>query len=254
MEKFRKIIREPVYLGIFIFIFIGAFIAFLDIKYQPSPEDILVEAHGLLMDIALFAIVLVYFTNRRNKDDQAREYKDNIIAFSTWGEREGVLRKIYYIKRLIEMGEKLPDMLNIQLQNADLKNASLQDAKLLAANLEGANLQFAHLERAALASAHLLQADIRYSFLEGANFRKANLTDALLLEADLKGADLQGADMNNAILENTNFFEANLQGAKNLTVEQLESAKINKGTILPNYLKIIWNDDGTLKEIEYVGA
>ena len=82
-------------------------------------------------------------------------------------------------------------------QKADLTHAHLVRADLWGPCPEGADLQWAHLEKADLSSAHLARANV-------------------------EGAYLNGADLTNA---------------KGLTRRQLETAKTDKNTRLPDYLK-----------------
>ncbi|BAY80094.1 pentapeptide repeat-containing protein (plasmid) [Nostoc linckia NIES-25] len=136
------------------------------------------------------------------------------------------------------------------LNSADLGGATLYSAKLNGANLRGANLRGADLSSADLSSVDLNGADLRsatlYSAkLNGANLRGddlsfANLNGADLSHADLSGANfiranLNGADLSHADLSGANFIRANLSDAnlygaalidvKNLTPEQVKTAK-----------------------------
>ena len=102
------------------------------------------------------------------------------------------------------------DPLNLNqthLVGAELSGAELSKAELFDANLSGANLNGASLSKAMLIEAHLIDV-----FLFDANLRGADL-----IEADLRGADLRGA--------------------KNLTAEQVRSAKNWHKADLPDYLK-----------------
>ncbi|MEM1395366.1 MAG: pentapeptide repeat-containing protein, partial [Cyanobacteria bacterium P01_H01_bin.150] len=112
------------------------------------------------------------------------------------------------------------------LSNADLSNANLRGAFLYNAKLSNAKLISASLESAKLSSANLSDADFR-----NANIRYADFSDAKLNDADLRNTELFGTRFNNADLSGTKLRSADLgyatdfTGAKNLTVEQVKSAK-----------------------------
>ncbi|MEE9143656.1 MAG: pentapeptide repeat-containing protein, partial [Candidatus Binatia bacterium] len=74
--------------------------------------------------------------------------------------------------------------------------------------------------------AHLNMADLREAKLYKANLSRADLNGANLLGADLGGANLPGADLRGA----------NLEEVENLTQQQLNEAKTDEKTILPDYL------------------
>ncbi len=121
-------------------------------------------------------------------------------------------------------------------KNPDIQ-PDLREAKLSAADpYSGADLSGADLRGANLFWASLGGAD-----LSGADLRRANLFEAYLSGTDLSGADLRRADLRytrliDAKLSGADLKRANLDGVKNLTQEQLEKAKIDEKTFLPDYL------------------
>jgi hypothetical protein len=62
---------------------------------------------------------------------------------------------------------------------------------------------------------------------------EANLRGAGLINANLSGADLSGANLSEA-----DWRGVNLNGAKNVTVEQLEQAKTLEGAIMPDGVQL----------------
>lgn len=118
-----------------------------------------------------------------------------------------------------------------ELMTSDLERATLTDANLRSANLTDANLWSATLTRADLFGATLTDATLRSANLTGADLRSANLTDAELWGANLTRATLWRANLTGARLawERGNGdirARADLRGARNLTCDQLTSAKL----------------------------
>ncbi len=139
------------------------------------------------------------------------------------------------------------DLDNADLTEADLSWANLSRSRLFRTNFTEADLSWANLSRATLFRANFTEAD-----LSGVNFKKArlyrvNLTRAKVYSANLTKADLDSANLSNANLFGTNFKKANLSDAdlsgaflsrtKNLTQEQINEAKGNEKTMLPDGLK-----------------
>ncbi|WP_413175037.1 pentapeptide repeat-containing protein [Anabaena azotica] len=142
------------------------------------------------------------------------------------------------------------------LKGANFKGANLRGAYLVEANLKGAyfrgaNLQGAHLTGAKLQGADLIGVRLQGAELVEANMQEAYLSGAYLQGASLQEADLQGAYLNGANLQEAYLNEVNLEkvqlhgselegadirGAKNLTLEQIESANGDEYTKLPDYL------------------
>jgi len=73
---------------------------------------------------------------------------------------------------------------------------------------------------------------------DGANFRGADLRDADFSEGSVRGADLQGASLAGASLTNTDVREANFTDTIGLTQAQVNEAKGNARTVLPEGLRI----------------
>ncbi len=100
-----------------------------------------------------------------------------------------------------------------------------------------ADLSLAKFRGANLRGADLRGADLRGADLRGADLRGADLWGAVLCSADLSGADLRWADLMGADLGGANLADARLSAAIFLTQSQLELAKGNARTILPESLQ-----------------
>ena len=139
----------------------------------------------------------------------------------------------------------------------DLRSADLSDAKLVGkdlsrinfycarfnkANLSRSNLSNCHLQEAHLVETNLREASLSGSALQSANLSKANLEYANLECADFSDANLSGANVLLANFDATFLTNANLSGVENLTVYQIENSIINRNTVLPDYIRIEWED------------
>ncbi|WP_445626867.1 nSTAND1 domain-containing NTPase [Nostoc sp. DSM 114167] len=120
---------------------------------------------------------------------------------------------------------------NANLTNADLTNADadisgtdFSNANLSNAKLSNAKLSYVNFSDANLSRANLSHADFFNTKFNNANLGDANLSDAGLASADLRGANLSGTDLSNANLGILEFL-TDLRGVKNLTSEQVISAK-----------------------------
>ncbi|MEV8592624.1 pentapeptide repeat-containing protein [Streptomyces sp. NPDC052012] len=79
-------------------------------------------------------------------------------------------------------------------------------------------------------------ADLMGARLRGADLRGISLRGAYLIAADLTGADLRNTDLIGADLRDTDLADADLTDAIFLTQPQVNAAKGNRGTKLPNSL------------------
>ena len=105
-------------------------------------------------------------------------------------------------------------------------------------NFSGANLQ----------NVKAAQAQMQESIFCGAKLEGADLSGARMEGADFEGAGLQVANLSRCVLKNSNLKGADLKGANlrytiGLTKDQIESALIDKNTLLPSYLKVEWKSE-----------
>ena len=95
--------------------------------------------------------------------------------------------------------------------------------------LRGIPLCHVHMEGADLLGADLAKVDFHQASLQWTDLSRANLSGAKLTRINL-----QGANLSHAILQGADLFKANLLEARNLTDQQLASAKRLYGATMPN--------------------
>ncbi|MFM6042880.1 MAG: pentapeptide repeat-containing protein, partial [Dolichospermum sp.] len=142
------------------------------------------------------------------------------------------------------------DLSGINLQNAQLANTSFQKSilgckkekecsNLRKATLYESNFYDAELPEIDFQETNLIAANLQKAHLKGAKFQNAYLSKADLGEAELQDAKFQGTSLKNTKLKDAiicgDIFEKNeanwqmkcadFMGAKNLTPEQVKSAK-----------------------------
>lgn len=148
-------------------------------------------------------------------------------------------------------------LIDADLSQANFDSATLQGTDLINAKLSRVNFRRSILFNANFSDANLSDADFSNAKVYYANFRNANLSGVNLSNADLRNSDFSDANLSGANLKNTNlsgatnlnntnFYKTNLsdanlscwdellngkhicpdfRGAKNLTPQQVKSAK-----------------------------
>ncbi len=132
----------------------------------------------------------------------------------------------------------------VQGGGATFYRAGLFEADFAGATFTEATFEQADIRRAWLVGACLNEAELRKADLRDAHLSGASLRGALLAEARVKGADFAGAHLEGANLGSVRDEERREQelerglpyrelAAIGLTKEQIDSAVIDKSTILP---------------------
>ena len=119
-------------------------------------------------------------------------------------------------------------------KGAWLAGASFKGARLEYADLEGAFLQYPEEEgRPRPQRPNFESTYLQHANLKDLNFQGANLRDAHLHHAKLEGTDLEKAD-----LQDTHLQHADLRRVDGLTQEQINRARGDETTRLPDHLRI----------------
>jgi BTB/POZ domain-containing protein KCTD9 len=140
----------------------------------PFLQNIMVEAHGMVLDILVIGLFILWLNKLGEKRLENKRYQDEIDDFRAWKSEEAAHRIAGSIKRLNRNGVSLIDLSDCylaraNLRQADFSGADLRGAIFTAADLRGADLWFAHF---------------LYARLEGANFRESkNLTEIQIQSA-----------------------------------------------------------------------
>jgi hypothetical protein len=150
-------------------------------------KNIRVEAHGMLFDILVIGVLILFLNKLAEKQIANRRYLDEIDDFREWKSKEAVRRIAGNLKRLKRYRYKG----KIDLTKCYLCYAGFQTERL--------------------------RECLEYfpKWLAGINLRKG----------DLSCAHLQGADLRGAVLVQANLPGADLRGVRNLTLDQLSEVK-----------------------------
>lgn len=190
---------------------------------KDSPKD-----HWTIMEI-LTAFVRENAPLKKDEEQESPKIRTDIqAALTVIGQRNTEN----------EEEEQRLDLSNIDIRGVNLIKANLERADFISSNLEGGLLMQARLQ-----NAEFYNANLRSAVLSEADLRKAYLSGAKLGQANFYKANLQGSFLPGANLHLANFVEANLQGtnlsgAKNLEQHQIEEAKSDRTTILPENLQL----------------
>jgi BTB/POZ domain-containing protein KCTD9 len=244
-DKFNHVIEKPILTSAIVLAIVTLLVTGLSLKFYLHDFDsfwpqLLVEAHGMIFDIAVIGILLFWLNKNGETRQRIRTYKDEIDDFRLWESEEAAFRIVGNLKRLNRNQIYEINLVNcyliktnlnyVNLKGSNLNSANISNSSLIETNLENTrlnqtNLENSNLNQANLNSAYASGANFKDAFLiktqfEGAFLIKTNFRNAFLMEANLKNSYLVGADF-----ENASLYKADLRGAKGLTIDQLAKAK-----------------------------
>ncbi len=243
LDQINSVIEKPLLTSLIVLILVTAVVGFFSREYYTDDKfwpQLLVEAHGMIFDIAIIGILLFWLNQNGEKRRRIRSYKDEIDDFRLLESDEAAFRIVGNVKRLNRHRIHEINLVNCFLAKTHMSYINLRGSNLNSANLSSAslletNLAHSRLNQTNFENANLNQANLRSAYASGANFKdafliktqfentfliKTNFTNAYLMEANLQNSYLMGADF-----ENASLYKADFRGAKGLTIEQLAKAK-----------------------------
>lgn len=261
-KKVYSISEKPILTSTIVLFVVGILVIIASLPYYNENfhgffGQVLAEAHGMIFDIAVIGILILWLNKTGEKRSRIRTYKDEIDDFRLWESEEAAFRTVGNIKRLnrhklynINLAHSYLVKTNlnyVKLIGANLNYANLFNSALIDVNLEGARLNQTNFENcnmnqsllrkayangAIFKDTYLIKADFEKAFLIKADFR-----NAFLMEANLQGAYLTGADFTNA-----NLYKTDFRGAKGLSIESLTEAKtLYLAKFDPEIEQLIWD-------------
>jgi uncharacterized protein YjbI with pentapeptide repeats len=245
LKTINEIVENSILTSFIVLILLAIVVGSLSLPYYIENfhdyyGEVLIEAHGMLFDIAVIGILIFWLNRNGERRQRIRTYKDEIDDFRLWESEEAAFRTVGNIKRL-----NRNRIYNINLVNCYLAKTNLNYVNLKGSNLNNANIQGSFMIEAIMDSARLNQTNIENSNLNqvsmvGAYANGASFKDCFLIKATFDKAFLIKSDFQNAMLmessfidcyvtganfENANLYKADFRGANGLTIEQLSVAK-----------------------------
>ncbi|WP_224996385.1 pentapeptide repeat-containing protein [Cesiribacter sp. SM1] len=244
-QFFLEVIEKPVLTSFLVLLLVTAVVLGLSMPYYLTNFEeiyiqVLAEAHGMIFDIAIIGILILWLNKSGEERLRIKTYKDEIDDFRLWKSEEAAFRTVGNIKRLNQHKIYNINLVNCYLTRTNLNytnlsNSNLNSADVSTSSLLECNLSNARLNQTNFENSTLNQADLTGAYASGAVFKdsfliktildkcyliKADLRGAFLMEASLNGAYMTGADLTGA-----NLYKADLRNAVGLTLEQLQQAR-----------------------------
>lgn len=245
IRYFQRTLENPLSISFLVFIIVAVIVIILSIpEYLNDTHifyvNVLSELHGMIFDLLVIGILIVWLNAMGQKRQLIRSYKDEIDDFRIWESEEAAYRTVGNIKRLnrykiydidlVSCFLSRTNLSHVILKGANLNNVNASNSNLIEVDLEGARLNRTNFE-----NSNLNQINLTGAYASGTNFKdaymiKANLYKAFLIKADFKNAflmeaNLSGANLTGTNLDNANLYKADLTNTVGLTIEQLAGVR-----------------------------
>lgn len=203
-------------------------------------ENVLVEAHGMVFDILIIGVIVVWLDTRRTKFNEQTNMTNELSDLSYLDLPEINHKKVGLIARLNQIGVKKFDLDELIITDVRIKGLIIESSTLNGLKAKKSIITGSIFDNTSLNHADISQAEIKGSkfinckmkkalFINskaiGADFSGSNLERAKFINSDLKSAILKNCDLRAVNFEGANLRNSNLKGVKNLEVSSLLKAK-----------------------------
>lgn len=206
-------------------------------------ENVLVEAHGAVIDLFIVGVILYWFEQRRDRRSQINTQEEILADLRLYRAPDAPYRTLGTIRRLLALGKNGLQLSEMTLSSLEIKNIRLADCNLHAAvfaesrmthvqfdncSADAAIFAGAVLEDTRFTNSSLRRARFQNARLNGLNLTSCRIESADFTNASLRSANLKGLDCNGVSFRNADLRSANFIGARNLDPDTILAAKCIK--------------------------
>jgi len=218
---FNGIITDPIKISFGVFLVASSLIIITTLLYgyysDKFRENLLVEAHGTLLDILLLGVFAVWLQQKGNKLKDNQHYIDEIDDFRGWDD-ETASRKIRgNIRRLNSNG-----VTSINLSNCCLKNMDLNGAVLSSSDFWGADLTNTDFSNCILKDCNFDETIMEHVSFRGAWLQESKFIRVKAGNVDFREACLDGSVFEEVVMSDVDCFKAGFHSAKILNSDLTE--------------------------------
>lgn len=213
----ERILLSPIKTTAAIVIVVTIVLACLSWDYYGDPDfysGILVEAHGMILDMVVVGIFILLVDNYRTTKNEIRERIELIEDLRHWRSSEAAYRIRGAILRLNKSKVTSINLESCHLKELDMQLLNLHGSKMFSCDLGASDLRKVDLSECNLKGAYLGDADCRSTNFHGATLHRTRCRRANMTAANFNGAILEKTEFLDTILSNANFHEAHLIDCK----------------------------------------
>lgn len=206
-------------------------------------ENVLVEAHGAIIDLLIVGVILYWFEQRRDRRDQIERLEETLADLRLYRAPDAPYRTLGTIRRLLALEKNRLQISEMALSDLEIQDMTLIECNLHATVFKDSRIKNVSLQKCQCDAAIFVGTTLEHVKLTGSSLRRAKFQNAKLNGLDLTSCHVENADFKNASLRSANFkgvdckgvsFEnadltsANFIGAINLDPMAIAAAKCIK--------------------------
>ncbi|WP_312253766.1 pentapeptide repeat-containing protein [Stutzerimonas nitrititolerans] len=177
-------------------------------------ENVLVEMHGMIVELAVVGILLLWLDGRRDKKKNLDQCREDLKNYARLDFPEAHLKKIGALKTLIEANEAGLDARYLHLSGRTLTEINIADWNLIGLKINGGKLEASIFTGVDARSSKFVQCKIKNTTFEGGSLYRCKFEGARLRQVVFRNVRIESAEFTRCDMQSTVFDGVSLQGVK----------------------------------------
>jgi hypothetical protein len=177
-------------------------------------ENVLVEMHGMVVELAVVGILLVWLDGRRDKKQKLSQCREDLKNYAKLDFPEAHLKKIGILKTLVLAGEKGLDARYLHLSGRNLSDINIINWNMIGLKVNDGKLEASRFDGVDARSSNFVKCKIKNVTFEGGSLYRCKFEGAKLRQVLFKSVRIEKAEFTHCDMPNTVFDRVSLKGVK----------------------------------------
>jgi len=203
-------------------------------------ENFLVNANSSILDFLVLGVILYYFENKRQNNDDIRDLIEDLENLAKHSSPESNIMKMKIIRQLNSKGiyniqvprielDKMSTIKYLKFKDADLTGLNMSDSYIRECSFENCTIQALNITNNRMKTVKFTNCKLKNikAFnvqFQNVIFENCSLEGGFFTNSDMKSCLLKGCDFKSVTYEGANMRNANLLNATNINVQHLIKA------------------------------
>lgn len=166
-------------------------------------ENILVEAHGMVIELVIVGVLVIWLDSRRSKNSEINKLNEDLVDYAQLDFPEINVKKLGHIKRLNAAGIMQINVQNLALNSLNIREVCIRDSKTIGLKVSNGTIS----------NSSFINVQMRSSNFEHTTIKNSKFKNCILLKSKFGNAICKGINFSNSVVERADFTNCNLQSS-----------------------------------------
>ncbi|MBK5007370.1 pentapeptide repeat-containing protein [Pseudomonas sp. S32] len=177
-------------------------------------ENVMVEMHGMVVELAVVGILLLWLDGRRDRKQQLSQCREDLKNYAKLDFPEAHLKKIGILKTLISANQIGLDARYLHLSGRSLSDVNIKNWNVIGLKLNDGKLENSTFEKVEARSSNFVKCTLRNVVFEEGSLYRCKFEGAKFRQVSFKNCRIEKAEFTHCDMPNTLFDQVSLSGVK----------------------------------------